>query len=319
MGDSFEGRQQDVPLHPARALSSAEDLPPPEDIEERIAAVKEQISMLFRLNALCETNFDHLSTALHAARKRDLVDATEFAALVEINRKANEAKHSGLGVTCDSLRFPVSAAQTGEDASTLGNCIGELEQYYSRLLGRSLRKNEPRYRYGHRPCNMGLFVAAVCLDALPLGPAEFFGDAYALKQLAKHSAARQAVLHLMSVHNTLDRSSSSRGKSDTFDGQGEALPLSEAQNGTWHESRTEAMKPSTERTEPNEPQRGTATDVLAGDLEGVLLQLLTTTPTSRFYLQKKCGGTKTETNSALYNLQKRGLAHSHGSPPCWSV
>ncbi|CAJ1387618.1 unnamed protein product [Effrenium voratum] len=74
-----------------------------------------------------------------------------------------------------------------------GDCIGDLERSYGKLLGRLAKK--PRYRFQPRPNNMGNFVAVVCLDALH-PPMEFVGDSYKMKQVAKHSAALQALNYL---------------------------------------------------------------------------------------------------------------------------
>jgi len=102
------------------------------------------------------------------------------------------------------LAMPEAMGTPSEIASVLERC-------YSRHIGRPLRKNEPRYRFQPRPCNLGKFVAIVCLDALEK-PMEFVGDPYSQKQFAKHSAALQAIMYLGVQEGELGRAAA-----DTID------------------------------------------------------------------------------------------------------
>eukprot|EP00438_Fugacium_kawagutii_P012273 Skav236740 [mRNA] locus=scaffold2899:10148:11055:- [translate_table: standard] len=76
-----------------------------------------------------------------------------------------------------------------------GDCIGDLERCMIKLFQRPLSRTEPSYRFRPRPGNVGDYVAIVRLEALD-PPMEFVGDAYKLKQTAKHSAALQALNYL---------------------------------------------------------------------------------------------------------------------------
>jgi len=170
----------------------------PADLKQRVDAVTAQINELFRLNHELEANFEHLSLAIQRGRQAGKISDEELSRLLELNRQASAAKHEGLGLGAggpEPVRVgPVRGDEVAE-GTPLGNHIGELERAYSLRLGRPLRKNEPRYRFHHRPLNIGDFVSIVCLDGLD-PPMEFVGDSYRFKQDAKHSAALQAVLFL---------------------------------------------------------------------------------------------------------------------------
>lgn len=167
----------------------------PPDLEARCDAVRCQIAKLYELNLRCATSFEHLSIALYHAQKNGLLCDDEFRDLEALNRRANAAKHEGLGLEVAAPLLVASRTAAVDASIPIGNYVGELECAYSRRLRRPLKKNEPRYRYQHRLCNMGDFVAIVCLDALE-PPIEFVGDSYRKKQDAKHSAALQAIIYL---------------------------------------------------------------------------------------------------------------------------
>ncbi|CAE8625857.1 unnamed protein product, partial [Polarella glacialis] len=182
-------------------MASAEaDGAVPADLEARCEAVRQQISKLWELNRRLEKSFEHLSTAMCHGQKIGQISSDEFRELEALNRRANAAKHEGLGGPGSqgptALQVARSNGDEPIDAQELGNRISELERSYALYIGRPLRKNEPRYRFQNRPGNMGDFVAIACLDALGEDGMEFVGDSYRLKQHAKHSAALQAVNYL---------------------------------------------------------------------------------------------------------------------------
>ena len=111
---------------------------------------------------------------LYAKRNR-LIPQEELIRLEELNRAANSAKHEGLGVDEPSE----GTAAREEAMQEAGNCVGELEAVYGKLVGLAQRK--PRYRYRPRPGNMGDFVSVVHLDAFD-PPMEFCGDGFKTKQ-----------------------------------------------------------------------------------------------------------------------------------------
>ncbi|OLP89724.1 hypothetical protein AK812_SmicGene28794 [Symbiodinium microadriaticum] len=201
-----------------RAMADSEsphDAEIPDDLQRRLDLVKLQIAELFNLNRKLRTNFEHLSVAMLYAQKNRLLDHEELLRLdarpfmnclftskeaqEELNRSANSAKHEGLGVD-DDAGEPNSEEKKDrlveeKDMEAAGDCIGDLERSYAKLLGRNLARNEPRYRYKPRPSNIANYCAIVCLDALD-PPMEFAGDSFRQKQVAKHSAALQALNYL---------------------------------------------------------------------------------------------------------------------------
>ncbi|CAD7941415.1 unnamed protein product [Amoebophrya sp. A120] len=180
------------------------------DLEHRKECVGEQIRALKTLNDRFGTAFQNLSAAMAHGDKEKRgplrLSAGEFRSYENVNRRANAAKHENLGAdgVGEIPRFRSNWTETAKKASAapdpegLGNCKGALETAYSKFIGRPLRKNEPRYRWVHRPHNQGPFTAICCLDHLE-EPVELFGDTYTFKKTAEHSAARQALHHIQTL------------------------------------------------------------------------------------------------------------------------
>lgn len=74
-----------------------ESIDGPEDLANRLEAVGKQIKWLHQLNAQFNTHYANLSRAIHHGRRTGLIETTEHIRLVEINRRANAAKHHDLG------------------------------------------------------------------------------------------------------------------------------------------------------------------------------------------------------------------------------
>ncbi|CAK8990048.1 unnamed protein product [Durusdinium trenchii] len=89
-------------------------------------------------------NFEHLSLGMDHAKKNRLLDGEELLRLEELNHAAHAAKQDGLGI--DDPEQAVQKKDEDQDMEAAGNCIGDLQNRYSLVLGRPLAKNEPRYR-----------------------------------------------------------------------------------------------------------------------------------------------------------------------------
>lgn len=182
------------------------------DLALRLSRIEEQLRQQGRLNNLLKQQpgsrcpdggFEHLSDCILEAKRLHLINEEEFRELEKVNRLANQAKHCGVGDDGFLLKMADAEAEADRGCAAvqedffLGDMISALQRLYSKALGRSLRKNEPRYSQAHsRPGGHGTFQMVVHLDAL--SKEDFVGDEYRRKQLAKHSAALQAVLYLQS-------------------------------------------------------------------------------------------------------------------------
>ena len=82
-------------LRVSEAPASTEGGPP--DMRSRNQAVHTQIEELWRLNQMCDTDFDHLHKAVRYAYERDYINTAERDRLDMVNKAGNDAKHKGLG------------------------------------------------------------------------------------------------------------------------------------------------------------------------------------------------------------------------------
>ena len=79
-------------------------------------------------------------------RKNRLLDNEELLRLEELNRAANSAKHEGLGVDEVGVGGELESEDKKDrlveekDMEGAGDCIGDLERSYAKLLGGALRK-----------------------------------------------------------------------------------------------------------------------------------------------------------------------------------
>ena len=70
--------------------------------------MKTQTIELWELNQLCDTDFDHLATAIDHAYAEGYISAAEQQRLEIMNKEANDAKHKDLGSRAGS-RSPTPA------------------------------------------------------------------------------------------------------------------------------------------------------------------------------------------------------------------
>ena len=82
-------------LRVSEAPASTEGGPP--DMKSRSQAVQTQIEELWRLNQMCDTDFDHLANAVKHAYERGYINTAERDRLDMVNKAGNDAKHKGLG------------------------------------------------------------------------------------------------------------------------------------------------------------------------------------------------------------------------------
>jgi len=173
-----------------------------DDLERRGHAARLQIKNLYELNHKFSKNFEHLTLAIDYGKNNGLLQDDEFSRLESVNREANKAKHEGLGPK------QTQHVKKYEGVTMIGDHISSLQYSLSNCLRRPLTKNEPRFRFAHRPNNRGLFRARVCLDNIRTKSntslehtqtIELYGDEYLKRQDAKHSAALQGVLFLGSL------------------------------------------------------------------------------------------------------------------------
>ncbi|CAK8990045.1 unnamed protein product [Durusdinium trenchii] len=85
-------------------------------------------------------NFEHLSLGMDHAKKNRLLDGEELLRLEELNHAAHAAKQDGLGI--DDPEQAVQKKDEDQDMEAAGNCIGDLQNRYSLVLGRPLAKND---------------------------------------------------------------------------------------------------------------------------------------------------------------------------------
>eukprot|EP00928_Gymnodinium_smaydae_P027936 TRINITY_DN21445_c0_g1_i1.p1 TRINITY_DN21445_c0_g1~~TRINITY_DN21445_c0_g1_i1.p1 ORF type:complete len:326 (+),score=44.23 TRINITY_DN21445_c0_g1_i1:124-1101(+) len=69
----------------------------PSDLSARLEAVQKQIAALYSLNKRCNTNFSNLSKVILYAKDQGVLVADEFKELMQLNQRANAAKHHDLG------------------------------------------------------------------------------------------------------------------------------------------------------------------------------------------------------------------------------
>ena len=182
---------------------------PRADLEARAAAARTQMEAIIELSDRFGKGFTVLSQAIEYGRKtarneKRLTDE-ERDHYVEINDRANAAKHEGLGAigAAEISRFGDQSTRLagvvnlgdgtpaqrmiGAGAGSAGaggpfpsaaedqaapfgdnhtNRIGRLENVLSKYLGRPLVQNEPRYKWAPRPQNKGPFTAIVDLHEL---------------------------------------------------------------------------------------------------------------------------------------------------------
>ena len=72
-------------------------------MRSRSQAVQSQIEELWRLNQMCDTDFDHLANAVKHAYEMDYINTAERDRLDMVNKAGNEIK--GRGFICWSPWF----------------------------------------------------------------------------------------------------------------------------------------------------------------------------------------------------------------------
>ena len=68
-----------------------------EELKEHVEAVTQQIEKLDEVSRRCGIRFEHLSSAMKYATAHGHLREGEFEELEQLNRRANWAKHEGLG------------------------------------------------------------------------------------------------------------------------------------------------------------------------------------------------------------------------------
>ena len=132
-------------LRVSEAPASTEGGPP--DMRSRSQAVQTQIEELWRLNQMCDTDFDHLANAVKHAYERDYITTAERDRLDMVNKAGNDAKHKGLGSRSRSVT-PVRSAARASSCSPAPGRRGAGARFHSppavaRASSRALSSTDP--------------------------------------------------------------------------------------------------------------------------------------------------------------------------------
>ena len=112
-------------------------------MRSRSQAVQTQIEELWKLNQVCDTDFDHLANAVKHAYERDYSTTTERDRLDMVNKAGNDAKHKGLGSRSRSVTPVRSAARaTARAAARKAPSAGPTSARTTRRAAR-VRLGEP--------------------------------------------------------------------------------------------------------------------------------------------------------------------------------
>ena len=99
-------------------------------MRSRSQAVQSQIEELWRLNQMCDTDFDHLANAVKHAYERDYITTAERDRLDMVNKAGNYAKHKGLGSRSRSVT-PVRSAARASSCSPAPGRRGASARFHS--------------------------------------------------------------------------------------------------------------------------------------------------------------------------------------------